>query len=292
MEQNSKVPIFISSPHYGLEDLRGELFDFLSDFGTNPQLSSENGFPDHHGYKPYAQCLQVIESSLMVIGIIDYRYGTKMNDWGKKHIEFKGLSPTHAELRHTLNLKKRLLIFVREDIASYYDIYRINKNNLKNLNLPDRLDIDTLKMYEEMKKAENTPWIESFKDVRDIKKSIKQRLLSDLHKAIIDRDKINLSNSELLLEKVLELSPEIRDKLEEALADRDPKLTKYFNMIDKKQEPNIEPNSFINGAETIFKIIKTAIQVIEVLSETKKKQNNKIVLIDNESITKHRKKNK
>ena len=46
MASNIDFPIFISSTHYDLVDLRAELSAFLDNLGYRPVLSSEEGFPD------------------------------------------------------------------------------------------------------------------------------------------------------------------------------------------------------------------------------------------------------
>ena len=192
MANEGSVPIFISSVHYGLEDLRGELCRFIEeDLGATAYISSEGGFPDQPDMPPYAQCLKVLEDCLITIGIIDRRYGQRFDEWGD-YTQYKGLSPTHAELRHAITEKKRLFIFVREDVYSYYDIYRNNKDDFSNLSLPPRLDVRSLELLAEIKRHKPAPWIEGFKDIRDIKKSFQKRLLSDLAQALKEKEKIAL----------------------------------------------------------------------------------------------------
>lgn len=212
MTASKPTRIFVSSPHYGLEDLRGELAEYLDREGFLPVVSSESGFPDHHGLPPYAQCLRELESCLLVIGIIDRRYGQPMAEWGP-FSEYEGLSPTHAELRHALKLKKRVVIFVRQAVSSYYDIYRSNRDEFSSLKLPSGLDVRTLELFRELKLCKPAPWIESFKDVREVKKSIKNRLLSDLHEALQQKQAIVESGAAILVEAILKADPAIRNAL-------------------------------------------------------------------------------
>lgn len=176
-----QLRIFLSSAHYGLEDLRGELDDYLRQFGV-PYISSESGFPDYAGLAPYVGCLRVLDKCQVVILIIDRRYGQGFPNWGP-YPEYAGLSPTHAELRHALKSGKRFWIYIRDTVAAYYDIYHKNIENFGSLALPDGLQTETLEMYRELKSASPAPWIETFRDVRQVKTSIRARFLNDLYLA-------------------------------------------------------------------------------------------------------------
>lgn len=186
-----QLRIFLSSTHYGLEDLRGELDDYIRQFGL-PYISSELGFPDHAGLPPYVGCLRVLEKCQIVIGIIDRRYGQCFPDW-EPYPEYANLSPTHAELRHALKTGKRFWIYVRDSVASYYDLYRKNKEVFGLLSLPEGLQTETLEMYRELKTVSPAPWIEIFHDVRQVKVSIRKRLLNDLYQAFEESESLKLS---------------------------------------------------------------------------------------------------
>jgi hypothetical protein len=210
------IPIFVSSAHYGLEDLRGELTDFLRTLGAAPFVSSEAGFPDYPGLPPYAQCLRAVELSLMVVGIIDRRYGSTFDDWGP-YVQYNGLSPTHAELRHAIASRKRLLIYVRNEVQNYYEVYRKNKVAFNTLAMPIGLDIRSLELFEELKHTKPAPWIEPFRDVRDIKESIQRRLLQDLYQSFCQREALVRANAEYLIETILSMDSRIREGLIKAL---------------------------------------------------------------------------
>lgn len=232
----NRIPIFLSSAHYGLEDLRGELASFLeNELEALPLVSSENGFPDYPGLPPYAQCLRVLETALIVVGVVDRRYGRTFEDWGPFY-QYGGLSPTHAELRHALVEKKRLIIFVRSDVQGYYDIYRKNKEAFKGLDLPAGLELGTLQMFEELKQAEPAPWIESFRDVRDIKISIRRRLLQDLYDSLKQREALARLGAELLLEYIFKLEASVQQKLLAVIThnspEREEKLRRLLSRIE------------------------------------------------------------
>ena len=237
MTDTLRIPVFVSSAHYGLEDLRGELVAYLEELGTLPLVSSEKGFPDQAGLPPYVQCLRVLEKALVVLGVVDRRYGARLDGW-EPYGQYNGLSPTHGELRHALSIKKRLIVYHRSDIEGFYEIYRKNQDSFESLNLPKGLEVDALEMYSELKKAKPAPWIESFRDVRDIKESVRKRLLFDLHEALVKKEKLTQLGVEILLERILEADPELLRRVLSALDDlSDSRKRELVQYIEKLLEP-------------------------------------------------------
>ena len=212
MPSSHPLTLFLSSTHYGLEDLRGEISDFLESLGVSCLLSSEGGFPSYPGMPPYASCLKALERCLMVVGVVDRRYGKPFDDWGP-YPEYVGLSPTHAELRHARKLNKRLLVFVRRDVNSSYEMYRANLVEADKLALPKGLDLKTLELYRELKLASPSPWIVAFDDVRDFKRSLREQLLNELYEAILQREATANAAIEVLTEAFLKSSPELRSSV-------------------------------------------------------------------------------
>lgn len=239
MTTGHRLPIFVSSAHYGLEDLRAEVTEFLNSLGVQPFVSSEAGFPDHPGMPPYAGCLKTLEHSLMVVGIVDRRYGVPFDDWGP-YPEYAGLSPTHAELRHALALGKRVVIYVREDVASFYELYRRNPEEMKSLKLPTGLDLKSLEMYQELKWAKPAPWIESFRDVRALKASLQQRLLNDLYELMLQREATSSAAVTTIVDAFLKSDSALREAVA-ASADAEvtaqlAKLETQLEEVSKKRE--------------------------------------------------------
>ena len=219
------VPIFVSCAHYDLEDLRAELTAYLQELGVQPFVSSENGFPDQPRMPPYAQCLPVLEKCLIVIGVLDRRYGQPFDDWGP-YPEYAGLSPTHAELRHALKLKKRVLVYVRAKLDGYYDLFRKNRDDFAKLQLPTGLDVRVLSLYEELKHGKPAPFIETFDDSRGIRESIRKRLLQDLYNALRQREELSAAGAEFIVERLLELNRPLLRKLATSLQIAD-QVTEY-----------------------------------------------------------------
>jgi len=230
MSSGYKLPLFVSSAHYGLEDLRAELAAFLESLGVACFVSSERAFPDYPDLAAYVSCLKVIERCMIVVGVIDRRYGDKFDDWGP-YSEYKGLSPTHAELRHAIKLGKRLVIYVRDDVASYYDIYRANPDSFASLQLPPNLKVEALELYKELKLTKPTPWIEVFHDVRDIKRSLQQRLLNDLYEAMLQREATTTATVEALTEAFLKSDASLREAVMEAA---DPQIKEQLKSFDEQ----------------------------------------------------------
>ncbi len=244
-----QIPVFISSVHYGLEDLRCELAAFLStEFGVTPYVSSETGFPYYHdNWPPYVGCLKAVEDCLLFIGIIDKRYGTPFDEWGP-YPQYVGLSPTAAEFSHAMSLKKRMIVYVRDDVVATYDVYRTNGGTLSPLKLPKSIDASIFPFFEMVKKSDPAPWIEKFRSVVDIKDSIRKRLMHEIFRSLVTRETELRIESEDIISKFSSLSPEIRkeiaksvdSKLTDELEDVQAKITK---IEEKKLELGILQNS-------------------------------------------------
>jgi hypothetical protein len=230
MTTGHRFPLFVSSVHYGLEDLRAELTEFLQQLGIQPYVSSESGFPDHHGMPPYAGCLRVLERCLMVVAVLDRRYGQAFDDWGP-FPQYKALSPTHAELRHALASGKRLVVYVRDDVHAFYEVYRRNPDDVAKLRLPENLDLQSLKLYRELKLAQPAPWVESFRDVRDLKASLQQRLINELYELMLTREATTSTAVSVITEAFLKGDKSLRDAV---LAAADKETQAQLEELDRQ----------------------------------------------------------
>lgn len=252
-------PIFISSPEYNLIDLRAELARYLCELGYRPILSSADGFPDRSPeLQPWEACLPVLENCFVIVLIIDGRYGQKLKwPYYAKLFNEKDLSPTHGEYLYAQILKKRMLVFIREEIQSFYQIYR---NGLKNLKpeetketlkklLPNYVDYETMEFVGEVKTQIPIPWIKTFKNVTDIKIEIQKKLLNELAEVFMLKDRhidtvINAFNK-----VVDELTPE---KKKEILGKIN--ITKNISDLEIEiEEKNKELEQLKNNLENIDK---------------------------------------
>ncbi len=206
------LQVFLSSTCYELRDLRAAVHSWLKGLGLNPLLSDEKGFPHYEGLPPYATCLRVLEECPLVIGVIDRQYGHPFDDWGP-YEQFRGLSPIHAEIRHALDLGKRLLLFVNDDIWTFYEIWRRDQEIFKSLDPPKGLEEDTLHMFHELKTRKPTPWISRFSNVTDLLESLNQEFVNQLYDHLKDREKQTADLADYLLGKITDAAPEVREKI-------------------------------------------------------------------------------
>jgi hypothetical protein len=149
------LQVFVSSSCHELRDLRASIRTWLQELGMTTLLSDEGGFPHVDGMPPYASCLRVLEQCPLVIGVVDRYYGTPFDDWGP-YSEYKGLAPTHAELKHALKLGKRVLIYVHSETWNFYELTRKNPGALSGP-LPHGLQPGTLQMFQELKQMSPAP---------------------------------------------------------------------------------------------------------------------------------------
>lgn len=183
-------PIFISSTDYNLKDLRAELADFLRNLGYRPSVSSAEGFPDNSpNLAPWESCLPVLDQAFVVILIIDGRYGTLLSWPNFPDLTDKKVSPTHAEYLYAHKNRKRLLVFIRKEVMTYYQSYRNALDKAKDeaeaeaalkITLPPYVDYNTLKFVEQVKTEKPIPWINEFEDVTQIKKEVQKKMLNEL----------------------------------------------------------------------------------------------------------------
>lgn len=216
-----QIPVFISSAHYGLEDLRSELASYLSsEFGVTPYVSSEAGFPYYHDTSPpYVDCLKAVEDCLLFIGIIDRRYGRPFLEWGP-YPQYTNLSPTDAEFSHAMALGKRMLVYVRDEIWSAYNIYRANNRNLAGIKLPPSMEEQSIRFFEKVKTANPAPWIEKFSSVVEIKDSVRKRLLHEIYRSLKLREDDLRASSEDIIQKISTLSPNMQQQLAQSVDSR------------------------------------------------------------------------
>lgn len=203
MNSGYDFPIFVSSTDYNLIDFRAELKDFLDGLGYRTILSSAEGFPDQTpNLAPWESCLPILDKCLMVILVVDGRYGTLFEWPGYEKIIGKDrISPTHGEYRYSRAKEKRMLIFIRECLMNDYQRYREALKSkvgapkaevlaaVKNeLFLPRTIDFETLQFIEEIKTQQPIPWIRTFRNVTEVKHEVRRQLLNELARFFIDRE--------------------------------------------------------------------------------------------------------
>ncbi len=125
MALQNAVSVFVSSTCYDLADLRPELGQALTANGFVVRMSEDvtSAFYVEPTDDSITSCLNNVEASDVVICIIDRRYGGVVKDG-----PLKGLSATHAEVRHARGLAnpKPVFFFVRRAAFQEYDHMRRN----------------------------------------------------------------------------------------------------------------------------------------------------------------------
>ena len=181
--------------------------------GFNPILSDTGGFPHPDDLPPYAACLKTLEECPLIIGVIDRYYGQPFDDWGP-FPRYKGLAPTHAELRHALDTGKRVLIYVHDDTWKFYEVWRKNRDHF---DPPVGLDVRTLEMFHELKTRCPAPWLNRFSDVAELLASLRSEIINQVYMQLREREKESADLQQYLLGKLDEAPSEVRQRIAETL---------------------------------------------------------------------------
>ena len=205
------LQVFVSSTCYELRDLRASIKIWLENLGLTPLMSDESGFPHVDGMQPYATCLRVLEDCPLVIAVIDRHYGQGFDNWSP-YPQHRGCAPTHAELRHALDLGKRVLIYVQRDTWNFYEVWRKNPKAFAT-SAPHGLDERTLQMFHELKQRRPVPWMTHFADVTELLQSLNSEFVNQLYAQLREREKETTDLASYVLEKLLDAAPEVREKI-------------------------------------------------------------------------------
>lgn len=266
-----QIPIFISSTEYNLVDLRAELSRFLNELGYRPILSSADGFPDNSPtMEPWESCLPVLEKSFVVILIIDGRYGTKF-EWPNFEalIEKRKVSPTHGEYLLAHKLRKRMLVFIRKEVLTFYQGYKEACKKCKTeeevketlaKSLPDHISFETLKFVEEVKTTKPIPWIKEFDDVTSLKTEVQKKMLNQLAEIFLIKEQHLDTVIKVFNQAMEELSPE---KQKEILQ----KINATKELREAKEE--------LDNKEKELQKIKTELETEKKGNESDKKSKEK-----------------
>lgn len=255
-------PIFISSTDYNLKDLRAELASFLNGLGYRPILSSAQGFPDNSpNLEPWESCIPVLDKSFVMILVIDGKYGSKFSWPNIKEWQDKRMSPTHGEYFYAHSQHKRMLVFIRAEVMTYYQSYR---NTLKkhrgditetkkvlDFTLPDYIDFEVLQFIDQVKTTKPIPWIKEFNDVTDIKNEVQRKMLNELAELFLVK--------ELFLETVIDSFNKVMSTLN---------FDSQRDVISKLNLPKEFSDAF-DGREILNEKLKVAEETLDKQKENK-----------------------
>ncbi len=226
------MQVFVSSQCYELRDLRSVIRDFLLKQQINPQLSDDIDFPTEPGKIPYVTCLQTLEECPLVIGIIEKAYGTSYVDWGQ-YKEYSGLSPTHAELRHTITTGKTLLLYVNKATMAQYVEWCSDQQIYEKAIHKHGPDIKTLKLIHELKHLNPAPYIMQYSDAAEVIQSLEGKLLNEICKSFKNYERKNRDQVGYIVDQVLNSDIEIQQKVHEKL---NPILVKEYEDLKSKHK--------------------------------------------------------
>lgn len=111
--------VFISSTHFDLKTVRGDLERYIVGRGFEPVLSERGNIPYGKDKHLEEYCYREIELSDIVVAIIGGRYGSESTD--------RPYSISQKELRTALDLGKPVYIFVQRSVLLEYRTYERNK---------------------------------------------------------------------------------------------------------------------------------------------------------------------
>jgi hypothetical protein len=162
------LSVFVSSSCFELRDMRAAVRDLLRSLEINPQLSEDPGFPRFSGDRPHVTCLRTLADCPLVIGLLEQRSGTSFADWSP-FPEYNGLSAVHAELRHAVKLRKKLLLYIHADTLSTYRHWKANPQAANQM-----AEVSMLSLVDELLTQDPAAYYESFTDASDVLASLKR----------------------------------------------------------------------------------------------------------------------
>jgi len=179
---------FISSTCYDLIDLRAELEQELRDMGLSPVLSDSatsefEVLPTAHSIE---SCLHNVRNCNYFIVILSQRYGPSL-----KKVGFQDVSATELEYIEAKKSGKPIYMYVRNQLEIEHNIFA-KSNNADLIQFVGKKDAKKLftfyKTHKDLsatKKESN--WVESFKNIIDLKQLIRRDLKLISGKALLTR---------------------------------------------------------------------------------------------------------
>jgi len=170
--------VFLSSSCRDLIDCRDELARHLRDIGYLVRMSEQ---PSSFDLPPdagaLASCLHNIETSDVVVAILDSRYGTAIGSG-----EYAGKSVTHAEIEYALSRPIPVLAFIRRQAFTDWESLKSDPSCTTYWVEPHDDSrkqgwIDLVRrVTEHAQDGLRTRWIDQFVSVVDLKGLVTQRL--------------------------------------------------------------------------------------------------------------------
>ena len=113
--------VFISSTYYDLKQVRNNIGDFIKDLGYEPVMHERSGVAYTQTEPLEYDCYHELASCDIVVCIIGNHFGSKSSD--------NELSITMNELKTAIKNKKKIYVFISNDVYIENRIYKKNKES-------------------------------------------------------------------------------------------------------------------------------------------------------------------
>lgn len=112
--------VFVSSTYYDLKQYRNNIADFIKSLGYEPIMHERSGVAYTQIQPLEADCYHELSSCDIIICIIGNHFGTKSSE--------SDLSITMGELKTAIKEKKKIYVFISNDVYIENRTYRLNKD--------------------------------------------------------------------------------------------------------------------------------------------------------------------
>lgn len=168
--------VFISSTIYDLIDIRAELETLIRELGMTPVMSDDKltDFNLTFNANSIETCLLNVESSDVIIVILDQRYGPRLGNYG-----FDDVSATHLEYRRARKLGRPIYFYVRDRLEADFNIRHKNKSiddvKFSWVSPKDVGLLDFLSEHRELRPNSSAHnWFSLFTTSRDLKAAVRR----------------------------------------------------------------------------------------------------------------------
>lgn len=113
--------VFVSSTYYDLKQYRNNIADFIKSLGYEPIMHERSGVAYTQTHALETDCYHELASCDIVVCIIGNHFGSKSSE--------SELSITMEELKTAIKSKKKIYVFVSNDVYIENRTYKLNKDS-------------------------------------------------------------------------------------------------------------------------------------------------------------------
>lgn len=113
--------VFVSSTYYDLKQYRNNIADFITSLGYEPIMHERSGVAYTQTHSLETDCYHELASCDIIVCIIGNHFGTKSTD--------SDLSITMEEIKTAVKSKKKVYVFISNDVYIENRTYKLNKDN-------------------------------------------------------------------------------------------------------------------------------------------------------------------